>query len=93
MNHVHAMLQCDSHDAFLRKICSHRRKPRTNLIRLISLVDDEWHWPRLSLIEGEDNYSYLLAMSRESILVGIDGHGMHCQLMGGSKHANRDFLR
>jgi len=36
--------------------------------------------------------TYLLAMGREPIFVGIDGHGVHCELMGSPEHPDGDFL-
>jgi len=34
----------------------------------------------------------LLSVSRHSVLVRVNGNGMHCQLMGSPEHTYRDFL-
>lgn len=46
---------------------------------------------RLSLSDHVGLVGFV-AVRREAVLVRVDGDGRHAQLMGGTEHADRDFL-
>lgn len=88
MNHVYAMFQCDSDDVILGQVGSHRSKALANLVRLISLVLRASGTCDDSRRDSPD----LLSMGRHAVLEGVDGDGVHRELVRSAENANSNLL-